>query len=117
MCKSFWCVLAGAGLAVGLLGWSADAEPLLANQLVPVGTTSTGLITHVLESEGRSTTVIIIDPRQQVMGVYHISRESGEILPKSIRNFGWDLQMESFNTGSPSPEEIRKGLERNESQR
>ena len=112
MNKSLWCVLAGLALGVGLWSWSAEAEPLLANHLVSTGATSAGLITHVLEHEGQATTVIMINPQTQVMGVYQIQRENGEIQLQSIRNFSWDLQMEGFNTGSPLPEEIRKGLQR-----
>jgi hypothetical protein len=46
------------------------------------------------------------------VAVYHLNRETGEIQLKSVRNIAWDLGMEYFNSGSPLPEEIRRGLER-----
>ena len=72
---------------------------------------SGGLITHVAVAEGQQT-VTVIDPRTRVMGVYHVDRATGQITPKSIRNFTWDLQMIEFNSGEPLPQDIRSGLPR-----
>ena len=52
-----------------------------------------------------------VDPKSHVMAVYHIKRNSGEIVLKSVRNFHWDLQMDEFNGESPSPREIRSLLQ------
>jgi hypothetical protein len=48
-----------------------------------------------------------VDPRRQVMAVYHIDRNTGAINLRSVRNVQWDLVMEDFNSGSPTPREIR----------
>ncbi len=62
-------------------------------------------------TDSRSS-VTVIDPRQRVMAVYHVDRATGEITPKSVRNFTWDLQMIEFNSGNPLPQDIRSGLQR-----
>ena len=54
----------------------------------------------------------VIDPKQRVMAVYHVDRDTGEISPKSVRNITWDLQMIEFNSGNPLPQDIRNGLKR-----
>ena len=95
---------------MGLMEWSADAEPIPMNSSISSG--ATGLITYVQENEGRPTRVIVIDQRRQTMCVYDVPADSGEIQPKSFRNLSWDFQMEHFNTGKPLPEAIRKGLQR-----
>jgi hypothetical protein len=70
------------------------------------------LITHVTAAEGQLQVVTVIDPRQRVMAVYHVDRATGQITPKSVRNITWDLQMIEFNSGDPSPQDIRSGLQR-----
>jgi hypothetical protein len=69
------------------------------------------LITHVTAAEGGPQVVTVIDPRERVMAVYHVDRASGQITPKSVRNFTWDLQMLEFNSGEPLPQDIRSGLQ------
>jgi hypothetical protein len=70
------------------------------------------MISHVLEVEGRSTRVIVIDATLRVMTVYEIGREKGEIKFLSSRNLSYDMQMLGFNTTDPSPEDVKKTLER-----
>jgi hypothetical protein len=70
------------------------------------------LITHVTAAEGQMQVVTVIDPRERVMAVYHVDRATGQITPKSVRNITWDLQMIEFNSGDPSPQDIRSGLQR-----
>ncbi|MEX0613853.1 MAG: hypothetical protein WD738_24295 [Pirellulales bacterium] len=69
------------------------------------------LITHVFAAEGQPHVITVIDPRQRVMAIYHVDRSTGQITPKSVRNFTWDLQMIEFNSGDPSPKDIRSGLQ------
>jgi hypothetical protein len=73
---------------------------------------STDLIAHVSSPAGQPQTVTIIDPRQRVLGVYHVDPKSGEVSLKSVRNFSWDLQMIEFNSTSPLPQDVRNGLDR-----
>jgi hypothetical protein len=46
------------------------------------------------------------------MTVYEIGREKGEIKFLSSRNLSYDMQMLGFNTTDPSPEDVKKTLER-----
>ena len=71
-----------------------------------------GLIAQVTAESGQPLTVTVVDPRQRVMGVYHVDRSTGEIALRSVRNLTWDLQMVEFNSGKPLPQDIRSGLGR-----
>jgi hypothetical protein len=53
----------------------------------------------------------VIDPKQRVMGVYHIELNTGKIALRSVRNIHWDLKMTDFNGDSPLPREIQALLE------
>jgi hypothetical protein len=109
-----WTCLAVAalGIAVVASSWQSDRDAAYGAPIMPAGNAATGLITHVQELDGKLLRVVVIDPAQRVMGVYEITRETGEIQPKSIRNFHADLQMLEFNGGTPSPADIQKTLER-----
>jgi len=76
----------------------------------PVGVADRGqpgeLLALSMDVEGRQQ-VTVVDPRRQVMAVYHIDRNTGSINLRSVRNVQWDLVMEDFNSGSPTPREIR----------
>lgn len=108
-----WIGLAVVALGLGLLanGWQASHETAFAAPLT-AGMGSTGLITHVQELDNKLLRVVMIDPAQRVMGVYDISRDTGEIQPRSIRNFNADLQMLQFNSDTLSPADIQNTLER-----
>ena len=43
-----------------------------------------------------SQQLVLVDPRLKSMAVYHLSRGTGQILLKSVRNLGSDLQMDDF---------------------
>jgi len=105
-------VVAGATLFAGWCCWNADAELAWANPSVAPGFGTSGWISHFQEIEGRPSRVILIDPQTKVMGVYEINPKSGGITFKSSRNLSYDLQMLSFNSEDPSPEEIKKILDR-----
>ena len=108
----FWCVLLAVGLTAALFEWRAVAEPTYRGGDLPVGMNSSGVITHVVASEGQPTTVIVVEAARRVMMVYHVGREDGGIQLKSVRNFRWDQELVEYNSHSPLPEQIRKGLER-----
>jgi hypothetical protein len=55
--------------------------------------------------------LVVIDPRQQAMGVYHVDAATGKIALRSVRNLRWDLQMTYLNNEAPLPQEIRSLLE------
>lgn len=109
--------LVGALLIAGLV--IAATAGRTSSQPVPVplvdaqpAAQSGGLIAHVTAAEGQPQVITLIDPRQRVMAIYHVDRATGQITPKSVRNFTWDLQMIEFNSGNPLPQDIRSGLQR-----
>jgi hypothetical protein len=51
--------------------------------------------------------VTLVDPRSKTVAVYHIDRATGAITLRSVRNVAWDLQIEEYNSASPTPREIR----------
>ena len=72
---------------------------------------SSELIALNSENSDGNQQVVLIDPKSHVMSVYHVARSSGTISLKSVRNVHWDLQMDEFNSGTPSPQEIRAMLD------
>ena len=56
--------------------------------------------------------VAVLDPQLRALSIYEISRTSGAITLKSVRNVGWDLRLEEFNSTAPTPREIRSLVER-----
>ena len=68
---------------------------------------SEGLIALAETVEGKYQQVTVIDPKQQVMSVYHVDLASGAIELRSVRNIHWDLQMSDFNGKSPLSQEIQ----------
>jgi hypothetical protein len=101
--------LLGASLVIGALAGRSSSAPA-ENPPIDMSThVGSELFTTVTPTEG-ALTVTVIDPRQRVMAVYHVDRNSGEITPKSVRNITWDLQMVEFNSGKPLPQDIRNGL-------
>jgi hypothetical protein len=110
--NSFWSVGLAAALLVGAWAWSADADSIVPSGAYASASGRGELITYCVPAEGRPTALTVIDPAVRRIAIYHVNRETGEIQLKSVRNIAWDLGMEYFNSGSPLPEEIRKGLER-----
>lgn len=109
MTKSMWI---GCGLvAAAATWWNAAAQSAYTSDPV-AGFGGSELVTHFQESATGPTTLTVIEPHARVVAVYHIARDSGEIKLKSVRQFGWDLRLMDFNGGSPTPNEIRSGLER-----
>lgn len=60
-------------------------------------------------ADGR-TQLVLIDAKTRAVGVYHIDRATGQVALRSVRNVHWDLQIDDFNGGSPSPQEIKSLL-------
>ena len=109
--RQLWLVAVAAMALMAWNNWPEDNQHAFANQAFPVEPTAGGLVTHVIEAEGRPTQVILIDSRRQVLAVYEIGREKGEIKFVSSRNISFDMQMMGFNTAKPLPEEIKKQLD------
>ena len=108
MTKAIWI---GCGLIAGAAWcWRASAQ-------TTYGDTASGilgreLVTHFEASPTGPTALTVIDPATKVLAVYHISRDTGEIKLKSVRKIEWDLRLEALNSNAPTPDEIRKGFDR-----
>lgn len=101
-------LVAGAWLthAVGQPGAAPEpTQPALKSDELPPG------CLQVVAQPGQPIAAVVYDPRQQVLGVYHVDRTTGEIELKSIRQIQWDLQMLHYQGKKPLPEEIKNDLE------
>ncbi len=103
--------VAVVGLVSGMFAWWAQIRPAAAEPW-PAAALSDGLITHVQQSEGRPTRVIVVDPRTRVMAVYDLARDSGVIQLKSVRNLSADLKMTYWNSDGLTPNNIQKQIDR-----
>lgn len=102
-----------AGLVIAATAGRSSSQPAAGTLVDAQPHTGGGeLIAHVTATDGQSQVVTLIDPRQRVMAIYHVDRATGQITPKSVRNFTWDLQMIEFNSGEPLPQDVRSGLQR-----
>jgi CubicO group peptidase (beta-lactamase class C family) len=115
MRRSLFGVGLGTLLVLGLVAGEGLSEPNsvaespgVNYQPAPVSRPPTSnLITHVLSAEGGPQTVVVVDPSQRVLAVYHVDKTTGEIALRSVRNITWDLEMVEFNSGKPLPQDIR----------
>jgi len=116
MRRSHFGALLGTLLVFGLTAGQGHTEPSPVVQIPVASYQSSGqstsqptsnLITHVLPAEGGTPAVIVVDPSQRVLAVYHVDKTTGEIALRSVRNITWDLQMVEFNSGKPLPQDIR----------
>lgn len=102
-------------LVVGSLAWNHGEVQAQRPGPTSVGNVRMGQSSELIalaseQSDGRQQ-LVIVDPRTQVLGVYHVERSTGLISLKSVRNIQADLRMDEFNSTSPSPKEIRAMLD------
>ncbi len=106
-----------AGLLIGVVatGFFVGYLPAWAQRPANVGersSTSDSLVALNFDlGEGRQQ-VTLVDPKARVMAVYHIDRATGALTLRSVRQVHWDMQMDEFNSASPTPREIRALAER-----
>ena len=84
-------------------------ETLPEPRTMPVrsGMASDGLIALGETVNQKYQQVTVIDPKRQVISVYHIDLPTGMIALRSVRNIHWDLQMSDFNGKNPLSREIQ----------
>lgn len=101
----------GASLVYAIALVGSDGNRALAQRVGPTPDGSSGLIAlpNVLP-DGRQM-LTVIDPRTRVIGTYQIEPGKGDIVLKGVRNITWDLQIDEYNGGSPSPSEVRALVE------
>ncbi len=106
-------------VVMGLVVWALVAQrnqgsaygQQSGDPLVGKVNSSSGLLVLSSDATDGHQQLVLVDPKSQVMSVYHVDRSSGEISLKSVRNVRWDLLMDEFNGNSPSPREIRALVE------
>ena len=109
MTKLMW--VCGGLIAAAVCCWTAAAQPYAAD--AGAGGSSRELVTHFQDHAAGPTVITVVDPQTRVLAVYHVSRDTGEIKLKGVRPFAWDLQITGgYNSDNPSPDDIRKGLDR-----
>ena len=97
----------GSGRAFG----QRPAAPALATAPVTTRTAQAAdLIAMTSDAGAGAQQLILVDARSRVIGVYHVDRATGQVVLKSVRNVQGDLQMDEFNSGGPTPQEIRSLL-------
>ncbi len=58
-------------------------------------------------------TLLIVDPIQRHVAIYHVDTVAGTLTLKSSRDISGDLQLGDFNAHEPKPATLRKMLEMN----
>jgi len=100
-----WVGLGTVVLVCGALLWAAT-EPGFPKAGFTQGLTpSPGWIVTSTVSDNRQQ-IVVADPAQQSLAVYHVDLATGRIALKSVRHIRFDLMMTEFNTESPSPGEL-----------
>ena len=94
-----------AGLVVATFVASRQFSPVYAQR--PTAPPASGQLMALSADVEGGQIVTLVDPGARVMSIYRIDGATGEVRLTSVRNVHWDLQMDEFNGGSPSPREIR----------
>ena len=55
--------------------------------------------------------LLVVDPLQQVLAVYHVDTATGIVTLRSTRALAYDLQLEDFNAAEPKPGALKKMLQ------
>lgn len=115
VCQNCGQSVVSRGLGLTDRVWGQESLPRGLNQLLnrapdpkePVIGQAQDLIAFsVVIGDGRQQ-ITVIDPRQRAISVYHVINGTGEISLQSVRNIRLDLEIEDFNSGEPSPHDIR----------
>ena len=111
MKSAVWGSIVGAGLIIALSLWWSSIEPAQAAGTHSSMAAGAELISFTTEIDDHRQQLTVIDPVMKVVTVYHVTKDTGEISLKSVRNIRWDLQLEEFNSASPRPQEIKRALD------
>ncbi len=74
--------------------------------MAPAGN-GAGIQCQILQNPNGPHSAVLFDPNRQVIAVYQIDSADGSITLMSVRKITWDLQMETYNSDSPAPGDIR----------
>jgi len=111
--RIYWMLVVIAALIFGM-GWGQIDVASVQGQPVSGDMGGGALITHFYDDpNGGPTRVIVVDPQQKRIAVYHVPVASGAIQLKSVRNITVDLQAQEINSPDFSPINQKKMLDRN----
>ena len=99
----------GAGIV--LMAWLASGRSAVLAQGPGGASAAESLIVHSFPAGDTHQHLVVIDSRTRAMAVYHVESASGRVTLKSVRPFGWDLELNGFNVAKPTHEEIRSMLQ------
>jgi hypothetical protein len=89
-------------------------RPAASTAPVPAGNVRTAqaadCVALLSDGNGGPQQLLVLDARSRALAVYHVDRSSGQVVLKSARNLQADLMLDEFNSGEPSPQEIRSLL-------
>jgi hypothetical protein len=106
--------LLGVGVvmaAVAAAEQRGDGPVQRATPAAPAPVTGSELIVVPASLGDKVQMLTVVDPRQQVLSVYHIELATGKITLKSVRNIQADLQIDCLNNDEHLlPQEIRSSL-------
>ena len=107
-------ILLVAGLIVTAMGAIPAHSDVAPHGAIPgrIAVPNNQMIVESTVVEGRYQQVVVVDPRQNTLAVYHVELVSGNVELRCVRNITWDLQMTHFNGKKPLPSEIQSLLER-----
>lgn len=107
----------GIVLVAGLVAVAMGAMPSSAQTTPPgvtLGRSATASSQMIVESTvvaGNYQQVVVVDPKQKTLAVYHVELATGAVELRSVRNITWDLQLTHYNGKNPLPSEIQSILE------
>ncbi len=105
-------VVVVACLVIAAVAGGADrGQPAFPREVSGSAVASGDLMAMTAPAGENRQQLTVIDPKLQVISVYHVNLTTGEISLKSVRNIHWDLQMAEFNPVSPTPREVRAIVE------
>ncbi|WP_197527397.1 hypothetical protein [Pirellulimonas nuda] len=54
--------------------------------------------------------LVVVDAARSAIATYRVSAKTGQLTLSSVRQIGPDLQIDNYNSGGPTPQEIRSGF-------
>lgn len=57
--------------------------------------------------ENKYQQIVLIDPKQRVISVYHVEFATGAIALRSVRSFQYDQKLMQYNGKDPLPDDIK----------
>ncbi|MFM8633691.1 MAG: hypothetical protein ACKOEX_02590 [Planctomycetia bacterium] len=77
----------------------------------PVGESGDRLWISTMPLDESKHVLIVVDPIQRQVAIYHLDASTGTLSLKSTRDIGPDLQLGEFNALDPKPSALRKMLD------